>query len=176
MAYDIESSINKEGTTRQSSIDRNYSTPRNFRLSIEGDSFSSVEYTIKSVSIPTLTAEAVNPATPFAESPEPGSFLDYGPLELSFLIDEQFTNYHNLHDWIVLNTKVQSGSDVQFDVKLKRDISLLIMSSHFNVIKEIKFIDAFPVSLGTVAFDTSETGIEYLVAQSTFRYSYFKVL
>lgn len=172
MVYKITSSLkpNLSGT-KECSVNRSYATPGNFRLIIEGDTFSSLEYTVKATPVPAISAPSVNQQTPFTTAPEPGSSLEYTPLEISFLVDEDFSNYQAAHDWLVINS-----TDQRPDVKLKRDMTLVILSSHFNPIKQIQFIDAFPTSLGVLNFDTSVNNVDYLVAQATFEYSYYKFI
>ena len=57
-----------------------------------------------------------------------------------------------------------------------RDMTLQVMTSHSNVAKEIKFVNAFPVNLSSLPFDTTITDTNYLVASVTFEYHYFRFL
>ena len=54
------------------------------------------------------------------------------------------------------------------------DGTLLILSSHNNVTKEIVFRDLFPTNLSSVEFSTQQTEVEYLQADVTFKYTYFE--
>jgi hypothetical protein len=60
-------------------------------------------------------------------------------------------------------------------VSKTRDMSLLILDSHNNVSREVTFTNAFPTSLSTLDFDAKSTDVEYLIADASFSYSYFKV-
>jgi hypothetical protein len=55
-----------------------------------------------------------------------------------------------------------------------RDMTLQILTSHNNVAREITFVDAYPTNLSSLPFDTTITEANYLVANVSFNYSYFK--
>ena len=56
----------------------------------------------------------------------------------------------------------------------KYDASLLIMSSHNNMVKTVKFQEIFPTALSTVEFNAQSTDVEYLQADVSFRYTLFE--
>ena len=55
------------------------------------------------------------------------------------------------------------------------DGSLLILSSNNNPRIRIAFEDMFPLSLSPLAFDVTQTDVEYLQSDVTFRYRRFTV-
>ena len=62
------------------------------------------------------------------------------------------------------------------DKDYKYDARLMILTSHNNPQKEIKFNDLFPISLSSIEFNAQSTDIEYVQAQVTFKYSYFEII
>ena len=102
--------------------------------------------------------------------------IDYAPLEIAFLIDEDLINYKEIHDWIlglvIENDAPKSGN--AYNIRKTRDLTLQILTSHNNVAKEIIFADAYPISLSSLPFSTNVTDIEYLTAVTSFQYSYYK--
>ena len=84
------------------------------------------------------------------------------------MVDEDMNNYIEVFNWIQSNAKDHLSA--------KHDIILSILSSHNNVNKQIKFINALPTSLGGVEFSTQATSIEYLQSTVSFRYDYFEII
>ena len=98
--------------------------------------------------------------------------IDYSPFEMTFLVDEYLTNYIEIHDWMLGLVKEAEVSNVQ----KTRDLTLQVLTSHNNVAKEIVFVNAYPTNLSSLPFDTTITDTNYLVANVTFNYSYFKFI
>lgn len=150
----------------------NFALPLSFRLTIDGQKYKNAMFSVQRVTIPDISAEAAPVARPQRNLAFAPDKITYSNLELSFLIEEDFTNYIEIHDWIY-GAVTQPDSP---DVKKYKDISLLILSSHNNIVREFKFVSAFPISLSSVQFDSTITDAEYLTANVTFHYSYFKII
>ena len=77
-------------------------------------------------------------------------------------------NYVETFEW--LHSCIESSVDVS------EDAELIILNSHNNVSKRIKFFGLFPTSLDSLDFNTQNTTVEYLQATVTFAYTNFEVL
>ena len=77
-------------------------------------------------------------------------------------------NYIEIYNWMhdIINTG--ASEDMKYDARL------MILSSHNNVSKQIKFQSLFPTSLSAVAFDAQQSDVEYAQADITFKYTYFE--
>jgi hypothetical protein len=53
-------------------------------------------------------------------------------------------------------------------------MQLIILDSNNNVAREIQFINAMPISLGSIPFDITASDVEYLTATVSFQYDYYK--
>lgn len=169
MPYNSESLL-ANSNAEQFLTDINFMSPVGFALTIDNLKFKNVSFLVQRASIPDLNIDSAPVNYKNLNIGVHADKATYAPLECQFIIDENLINYQEIHDWI----KDQiTDSDT---VKKTRDITLHIMSSHNNVIREIQFIDAFPTSLSSLEFDTTQTDIEYLVANVSFRYSYYKIL
>ena len=163
--------VNFEVSSSNGSVDNpNFLAPTSFRMTIDKLKFPNVEFAVQSVFIPDLTVAGAQYSTPQRRIVVAGDKPDYAPVTLTFLIDEDLKNYKEIHDWMVGETTKKDTSDY----RKERDITLHIISSHNNVIKEIQFIDAIPTSLSSLPFDVTITDLQYLTAQVTFEYSYYK--
>ena len=95
-----------------------------------------------------------------------GDRLNFSNLEVTFNVTENMENYIEMFNW--LHDIVNVGES-------KIDGTLLILSSHNNVAKQIRFLDLFPTSLSSLEFSTQQTEVEYLQASVSFKYTYFEV-
>ena len=75
-----------------------YESPTQFKFGIH--QLPLVEYFVTAVDLPDIALGTTVMNTPFKDIPIPGEKLTYGPLSITFLIDEYMENYISLHDWI----------------------------------------------------------------------------
>jgi hypothetical protein len=155
--------------TAPCATDRNFASPIGFRVLIEGDEFSDVEYGIQNITLPEISCAPTPFATPTREIYYPGDRLEYSALSFTFLVDETYANYKQIHDWIFLNATKENVLD-----RKVRDIILMPFTSHNNVSTSFRFVDAFPTSLASLEYDVNSTEITYLTATVEMSYSYYK--
>ena len=173
MPYEINTNIKPD--ERNSVLDAstlNYLAPTAFKLIIDRLTYPNTEYNVQTVAIPDMSVQAANYSTPHRSIGMTADKITYGQLTVAFIVDENLQNYKEIHDWMLA---LVTDADQKRDGKV-RDITLAILSSANNPNKEIKFVDAFPVDVGSLPFDLTATDVTYLVATATFQYSYFKIL
>lgn len=146
-----------------------YVTPSGFRLIIDSQKYPNAQYTVQTIALPDMSVSAAPFNTPKRNIGMTPDKVEYAPMDLTFLVDEDMKNYKEIHDWILgLVTEDDNG------VRKQRDITLQILNSHANVSNEITFVDAFPITLSSLPFDAGSTTADYLTAAVTFQYSYFR--
>ena len=70
-----------------------------------------------------------------------------------------------------MKSKDHKGDDYD-----RLDLTLRILNSSFNTQTVIKIYDAFPVTITSLPFSVDTNDIQYLTADVTFKYTYFKIL
>ena len=150
---------------------RNFLTPVGFKLDLE--LFAGVDFFCQSASIPEISMSFAQVPTPYRNIPIAGSGgVDFGDLQVRFIIDEDLVNYTAVHNWI----RKFGLSDGRADEKDQYSRALLhVLSSHNNTNHIVEFTNLFPVSLTGVPFDASITDIEYLTADVTFKYEKYNI-
>jgi hypothetical protein len=146
----------------------NFLNPTSFVLTLDNLVYPNAEFTVQTMILPDVTVNGVPYMTPARNITMAADKIEYGAFEVSFLVDEDLTNYKEIHDWLFNQVDLQTA---QF-----RDITLSILSSANNVNKQIKFVDAHPITLSSLPFDITTTDVEYLTAVVSFEYSYFQIL
>ena len=175
-----------------------YASPTQFKFQIT--KLPKVEYFCTQVNVPSLAISEVSQPTPFVDVPMPGTTLTYGSLTMTFLVDENLENFEEIHGWLrgigfpesygeykdaaaagndrfpggdnAVSTepgKVKYGAPSQG--ALFSDATLIVLTSKNNPIKEIRFRDLYPVSIGELQYDQQAADVQYLTASVTFNYN-----
>lgn len=159
----------------------NYLQPTSFKLTIDRTNYPNLEFFVQSFTHPGLMMPASElPIRRLQSIPFPGESLTINELSATVLLDENMESYSEMYNWIRRlqvtdmdgNQNVQRGSTLNSHA----DIMLSILSSHNNLTKQVRYIDAIPTSLGDIAFESTATGSEFITFQATFRFSYFELL
>lgn len=112
--------------------------------------------------------------------PFPGESLTINELSCNILLDENMESYTEMYNWIrriqVTDQKGQTFLQKGTEPPTYADITLSILSSHNNMTKQIRYIDAMPTALGDITFEATSTGTEFIVFNASFRFSYFKLV
>ena len=179
-----------------------YASPTQFKFSLL--KLPKVEYFCTSVNIPGVTLSNVDIATPLKSIPVPGTILNYGDLEMSFLVDENLENYREIHGWLTglgfprdhkqAKTLVDAAKD-RFPTGGKSDAitdagkvtgspmplgpvfsdaTLNVLTSKNTANIEVRFSDMFPVSLSALNFNQQANDVDYLSASVTMKYKIYE--
>tara|TARA_R100001509_G_C4755705_1_gene177936 strand:+ start:90 stop:632 length:543 start_codon:yes stop_codon:yes gene_type:complete len=167
---------------------RNYLSPVGFKFTItkvpKADFFSN------SASIPGINLGYAVQPTYLKDLPVPGDKLTYQDFSLRFFVDENLTNYLEVHNWLrglgfpesldeftslKENDKYNPNNDAKNPLNEYSDASLFIYNSAFNEVARVDFKDVFPVTLSTINFDATDSDIQYVTAEATFKYSIYNI-
>jgi len=159
----------------------NLMSPTGFRFALNRT--PGINYFTYSAPLPTLSLGEYDVQDPFVALPYPGDKLRYEPLSLRFRVDEDLTNYLEIHNWLVSlgypesfeQSAYQNNASAFKTNDIYSDGSLIILSSHHNPNLRINFEDMFPISLTELNFDASLADIQYLEATVTFRYKIYTI-
>lgn len=147
----------------------NYGVPSNFKFEVS--KIPNVSFFLQNASLPTVTLGSVPQPNPHLQFSVPGDALNFAPLSLDFIVDEDFNNYKELLDWM---TAIQNPE--KFNSKLDEwysDGVLNILTNNKNYNMSITFYDLYPTNIGDVGFSISSEG-EPLACNVDFEYSHFK--
>jgi hypothetical protein len=160
---------------------KNFLSPLNFRFQIKRAPH--INFFIQRVNIPEISIQNTNHPNPFVKIPYSGEHIDYGELRLSFKVDEDLQNYLEIHNWIkglgfpknFGQYKTLNDGNILEGNGLRSDISVIVLNSNKNPNYEIVYVDAFPVALSGLQFETTDTTVDYLTASAEFRYTYYEI-
>lgn len=161
-------------------------SPNGFMFTIQ--KLPELNFFAQSVNLPGITLGSPEYGNPFQVQPIPGESLTYDQLTVQFLIDENMTNYQAIYNWIVAlgfpNDYEQYTTFVSEDNRgitselatNYSDATLQILSGNNQIVKTVQFVDLFPIAIDSLQFAGTNTDVQYLIGNATFRYGYYKFL
>ena len=166
-----------------------YLKPNGFKFLVHN--LPNVSFFCQSANIPDIVLGEARVSTPLLDYMEPGEKISYGVLNLRFLIQENLNNYNELLRWLEGLGSPQSSEQYaayarsqayRFPASIpgkttaahfKSDASLFVLDSNNNPVAKITFKDCFPIALGALEFDLTET--EYFIGSTQFRYLSYQI-
>lgn len=160
-------------------------------LSSNGFNFSIVKlpklsFFCQEVNLPEISLPEINIASPLSVIPITGEVVNFGELQLQFLIDENMANYKSVFNWIIgagfpdnndqYVNFLQTNDTIQTNTELAKSYSdgtLEILGSNNQAVQTITFVDMFPIALSSLTFQTTATDVQYLAGNVTLKYSRF---
>jgi len=165
---------------------RNFLSPVGFKFTLAKE--PKVNFFCNSARIPEITLSVLQQPTYLKDLDIPGGKLQYGDLNLRFLVDEDLVNYMAIHNWLTglgfpettqdYRDLLTNEDDLTQPLDPKRafsDGSLYILDSNYNTNAIVKFKDLFPIALTSLEFDSTPTDIQYFTAEVSFKYTVYNI-
>ena len=165
---------------------RNFLSPTGFKFALKRS--PGVAFFCNQANIPSLDLGVAEQPSYLKDIPLPGDKMQFGDLNLRFLVDEDLVNFMEIQNWMrglgfpeslaefndlkneaILGPMGKSTEDVYSDGTLQ------ILSSNLIPKFQVVFNDLFPYSLSTVTFDATDTDIEYFTADVSFKYTLYQI-
>jgi len=174
-----------------------YASPIQFRFKIA--KLPTVEFFIQTANIPGISIGTATVPTPLYDYPVPGDEITFNDLDISFLVDENLTNYKELHDWISGlgfaknhqqfadlrdtgtdrfpgQTSSSPNNNTVPEGSIYSDATLTVLNSKNIAVTEIRFQNVFPTSIGSLSYDVQASDVDYLKAQASFSYINYDIV
>ena len=177
-----------------------YADPTKFKFT--STKLPRVEFNCISANIPGVTLTEITQPTRLMPIRIPGNDMTFEDLNITFIVDEDLTNYRSVHDWMAGLAQMDSddkyrelitdGGDrmplsqqanlqdagrvttATNDGAIFSDAKMIILSARNIPIVELTFEDTYPKSLSGLDYNQSATDVEYLTATVTFGYKLHK--
>jgi len=161
---------------------RNYLSKINFRFAIK--KLPHVNFFCQSAQIPGFSIASADEGTPFVKIPFSGEHIEYQPLTISFLVDEDMKNYMEIYNWMrglafpdsYDQYKVLFEKPKYTGEGIKSEMSVFVLTAAKNPQYNVVFSDAFPVALSGIDFSSASTDVDYAVCTATFKYTSFEII
>ncbi len=166
---------------------RNFLSPNGFRFALRRS--PQAAFFCNQANIPDMTLGVATQATYLKDIPVPGDKIEFGDLNLRFLVDEDLGNYMEIQKWIrglgyPDNLSEFEGLESQAEIfgryskdqdNIYSDGTLSVLSSNLVPKFQIFFTNLFPYSLSTMTFDATQSDQEYFTADVSFKYAIYTI-
>lgn len=171
---------------------KNFLSPFGFKFSIKKT--PNTNWFVQSINLPSIVLPRTDVSNPFVSIPLGGDHLQFGPLEVEFIVDEDLNNYSEIYDWLIgigfpddftqhkaiaqkiPGKNVGGNVDIGSGTSILSDATLMILSSAMNPIIEINFVDLFPTSISDLSFNSQLSEVDYIKATASFAYRKFSLI
>lgn len=156
--------------------------PGEFRILIH--KAPTVSFFTQVVSLPSLNLTSVKSENPFTDIPVPGDHIDWEPLSVIFLVDEDLKGWRECYSWmrgLGFPTTFEEYADLIADQRLDRFevtssiISVFTNTGSRNSNIEFIFYDATPSMVSAPTLATNNEGLQVATAKVMFDYTYYDV-
>lgn len=139
-----------------------------------------LNFFVTRIQLPNISLPASNGMpTPFAKIQVPGDKIEFGTVDITFLLDENMNCYTEMASWMFA-----LGFPESFDQYRQlasqaegfRDVSdgtLSIMDSNFAPVMHYRFVDMFPTNLSGIEMSASNTDATPIEMTVSFAYTRF---
>ena len=166
---------------------RNFLSPTGFKFALKKS--PGVAFFCNEANIPDLNLGIAVQPSYLKDIDRPGDKIQFGDLNIRFLVDEDLTNFMEIQNWIRglgYPESLKESYDLQKSGIVKvgpkdgeedifSDGTLQILSSNLIPKFQVKFEGLFPYSLTTMTFDATDTDIEYFTAEASFKYTIYSI-
>lgn len=167
---------------------KNFLKPNSFKFVFTR--LPTVEYYCQSASIPKMTLGAAMQPTPFVNVKHAGDKMEYEQLDITFMVDENMTNFLELYNWMVglgfpkshdqfANLAVQNSrfaTTKMLEVSQYSDASMFILDSNNKPVVEVRFKNCFPQSIEALPFDIRIPTVDYFTGIATIAYEMYEIV
>jgi hypothetical protein len=151
------------------------------------DRLPTVQFFCQAANIPGVNLGQAPLNTPMLDVYAPGNKMIYNPFNINFLVNEDMSNWQEIHAWFCSIASPESFterkrlSDKQNINKTGTlsnysDATLTVMSALNNPILRVQFINCFPITLSDVVFDSKQSADDIITADAVFVFDYFNFL
>ena len=134
---------------------------------------------ITSINIPTTSLSAAEMPTPFHSLPIPGDTIQYGNLNINFLLSEGASNWYDLYTWMSTVSNAFKLGGYKAWVKDHDDLvsnCLLTINNSNNIpVMKIVYNKIWPTSITEFSFETGNAGSEPITMTAVFNYNNYDI-
>lgn len=143
------------------------------RSTLEIALFPNTSFTLSNYSIPSVFLSPATQSSPFFDKPIYGDKLYYDDLMCEFLVNEDLSNYLEMHDW--MKNTAHPEEKLNPIPLTYTDAIMTIYTSHNNPFIKIKFLDLIPVQVGSLQLSENTSETEEVSCMIVFKYQRFDI-
>ncbi len=144
-----------------------------------------VAFYVQEFPLPAINLPAAKVSSPFVRYPVGGDKADFGPLQVTFVVNADYSNYASAVKWLYGTGRVDSydnmtdflnsvGSPAKVSEQdLHCDIQIVMLNSGGTKARSVVFHDAIITGLSGTSHSTTISDVNTIVSTATFEYSHY---
>jgi len=157
--------------------------PSGFKIIISKQDYPHVAFLAQSIQHPNMGINSVDLGYKRMQGVSfIGDAVEFGEVTIDVLLDEDLKVYGEIYNWMenMLESKHKLNRGILYnpsDISLSdyNDIRLQVLTSANNKNREFVYRNAFPVSLGDIQFNSTNSET-FITCPMTFKFDYFEFL
>lgn len=142
----------------------------NFVLKLEKS--PELSYNTQNVTFPSVSVSSIETPYRNAKAYLPDNVVQYDPLTITFVVDEDFKNYNYLFKEMLSYAGKKDTNEIK---KVFDTIHIFRLNNDKVPIADIAFIDGFCTDLSSVEYSVNVSDDDIIVCTATFRYQTFEI-
>jgi hypothetical protein len=169
--------------TQPSSINQNLLSEIQFYFNIQR--LPKTTFYGQGINLPGISLPSVVHPNPFTNVKRGGDKITWEPLTVQFKVDEDFTNWQEIFDWMTgvgfpsSFTQYQNAKTTTSSIDPKGSIfsdGFITLQNNKNVDNvRINFQGLIPTALSGIDFDITKSTVDYINATATFEYTLYTI-
>lgn len=160
---------------------KNILSNHNFKFYIKRS--PNINFFVQKVNLPGIKVISAEYNTPFKEIPWPGDHLKFNPLAIEFKLNEDMSDYLEIHNWIRAVSrpddfdeyKVLADKSIISQEGIKSELLIHVLNSNKKAFMEIVFHDAYPIEMTNIQFDSTVDEVIGVICQVAFDYRSYNI-
>jgi hypothetical protein len=149
---------------------KNYNEALTTSWELVFNKFPDLIYFAQSVTIPSVTVDGIKTSFQNQRMYLPDNQIDYGQLNISFIVDEDFENYDAILEEFKRQETAGKGNGNKIR-EILHDLTVIRYSSNKVPIAVFKFTDASLTNLGSINYTSTGAEAEIIICDVSFNVS-----
>ena len=151
----------------------NYLQPDGFRFHLHR--IPKLVQFVQSASMPDISIGTINQPSRLVPIKHPGTAVEFGNIDVQFLVDEDMEAYRELDNWIRRMVAIDDWNSIDPGDNNLSEASLFILNNQKRINTIVRFKNIFPVSISGWEFSSIRTDADSIVATVSFAYTSFEI-
>ena len=140
----------------------------------QGFTLNAQAVTLPSIQIPVTNTPSGQYG--LARSSLPGTSIEFDPLQIRFLVDENLDSYLSVYEWMLSINDYLGGNSTAWDASMPEAVQVHVLdNSKRNIVATFNFYGAWPSVLGDLEYSYAEDTDTPVTCVATLHYKYYDV-
>ena len=148
---------------------QNFNYENRFQISFDSEDYKDLAKNVVEITTPDISIGTTIQPTTIRNIYIPGNSIEFGDMQLSFLLDEDYANYSMMFQWL---NKLRNFDSINLERDVI-DINVVLLNGKYNPFLSMDFKDCFPYVMSEIPLSYQVSNLEPLRFSVTFKINGF---